>query len=50
MNPWLFWAQLWVSFWTGMLRRPRASAQVYQLDDYRNDNGTKKPPRDGRAA
>jgi hypothetical protein len=41
MTPWLFWAQLWVSFWSGMLRRP--SAQVYNLDDYRNDN--EKPPR-----
>jgi hypothetical protein len=50
MNPWLFWAQLMVSFWTGMLHRP--SARVYQIADYRptNDNGTKKPPRDGRAA
>lgn len=44
MNPWLFWAQLTVSFWAGLLHRPR-TAEIYDLDDYRT---TKKPK--GRAA
>jgi len=45
MNPWLFWAQLWVSFWDGLLRRPRVSAQIFRLDDYRPSD--EQPPRNG---
>lgn len=50
MNPWLFWMQLMVSFWAGMLHRPR-TAEIYYLDDYRpeNDRPTDKKP-NGRAA
>lgn len=39
---WVWWANFWLAV---MTEPPQHTAQIFNLDDYRPDNGNKKPPR-----